>query len=306
MRYALGIDIGGTLTKIALVSPRGALLDFRTLPTLAASGPRYAMEAAEEQVREMVLSRGLDYPPPDGLGIGMPGVVDYRTGRLILSGPLAWRDVSFADLAEEVLRCPAVVDTDVNAGTLADLHFGCARDASEMLYISWGTGIGAGFAAGRRLYHSRGNAMCNFGHMPADPASDRLCYCGCRGCLEIEAGGRSMVEKVRPHLGEGISPEDIARAAEAGNEQARAVLSRSAVLIARCLAGLLAFLNPDTVVLGGGVSQCFPLIEEEFHRELRLRAPSFALNGTRVLLSQFGSSAGVIGAAMLPTDRVSG
>jgi glucokinase len=308
MTYSLGIDLGGTFTKAALVAPDGRVLAFEKLPTAAHRSP----EAVFAELRAHLEPTAAPWPPPGGCGIGVPGTVDYRSGRLGLSGPLGWRDTDLAALASAALGCRVFVDIDVNAGALADLYFGCARQSSEMLYISWGTGIGAGFIVGRRLYHSRGGAMGNFGHMPADPSSSRVCYCGARGCLEIEAGGKAMTDQVRERLATGepsilrgsdITPERLSWAAGRGDRPAVDVLNRSAVLMARALAGILAFLNPDTVVFAGGVTQCFSTILEVFDAELRRNTPTFSMATTRILQSSFGESAGAVGAALLPADR---
>lgn len=312
MDHTIGIDLGGTYSKAALVDTKGVILQACRLRTYPGQDPRQVFSALTCKLREMSAAAGIRFPPPGGCGIGVPGVVDSRTGHLLLSGPLAWKDVDLAGIAQSMLDCEAFVDIDVNTGALADLYFGCARDSRDLIYISWGTGIGAGFVAGRRLYHSQGGAMGNFGHIPADPSSQRLCYCGCRGCLEVEAGGRSMCEQAQERLQQGmpsvlcggeITPALIAGAAELRDPLALGILERSVTLMARTLAGVLAFLNPDTVVFGGGVSQCLPLIWECFERELRLRTPSFSLPLTSVKRSTFGEHAGIVGAAMLPVDR---
>jgi glucokinase len=312
MEYSIGVDLGGTYSKAALVAPDGGILQHRRLPAAPGEDPQVVLGGLASELREMSTEADLPFPPPGGCGIGVPGVVECRTGRLLLSGPLAWKDVDLADIGRSVLGCEVFVDIDVNTGALADLWFGCARDSQDLLYISWGTGIGAGFIVGRKLYHSRGCAMGNFGHMPADPSSERLCYCGCRGCLEIEAGGKSMCEQAQDCLRKGVAsllrsgevtPQSLAQAAAADDALARRILQRSAILMARALAGVLSLLNPDTVVFGGGVSQCFPVIQEDFARELRLRTPDFSLPLTKVKQSTFGEHAGVVGAAMLPADR---
>lgn len=311
--YSIGVDLGGTYTKLALVSPDGCLLASRRIAAHAGWSVEDAFREIRQEVEGMARERGVPFPAPGGCGIGVPGVVDHRTGRLVLSGALGWRDEELGAIAARALACDTAVDTDVNAGALADLYFGCARESSDMLYVSWGTGIGAGLAIGRRLYHSRGGAMCNLGHMPADPDSSRLCYCGTRGCLEIEAGGRAITEQVKERLARGepsslsgageLSPQSIAEAAKDGDALAREVLERAAMLMARVIAGVLALLNPDTVVFGGGVSQCLPLVRHAFDAELQRRAPSFSLPLTCIQASQFGENAGMLGAAMLPTAR---
>jgi glucokinase len=308
--YTFGVDLGGTSTKLALVSSDGRILQDRRLRTVANQPPMDAIAEFRPVVEEMITSAGYRYPPPAGIGIGIPGVVDYRSGWLTLSGPLGWKDVAVGELGRTVFECDVVVDTDVNAGALADLHLGNAREASEMLYISWGTGIGAGLVVSRKLYHTRGGAMCNLGHIVADPLSKMRCYCGCTGCLEVEAGGKSMVIQANDALDQGessmlsdlgeVTPEQISKAASLGDPLAQRILHRSAVLMARVLGGVLALLNPDTVIFGGGVSSCLPVIRSVFDDELRLRTPSFSIGLTTLSQSIFGESAGVVGASLLP------
>lgn len=312
--YSGGIDIGGTFVKTALVSVQdGRILADRRLPTTPEARPTEVVAGLRAVLAEMADAAGLPYPPPGGVGIGIPGVVDFQTGHLRWSGPLSWKDVALGELASQAFGCQVAVDTDVNAGALADLYFGCARQSSDVLYVSWGTGIGAGLVIARKLYHTRGGAMCNLGHMLAREASSRLCYCGCTGCLEVEAGGRAMVEQVREFLVAGVpsrlreeptvTPERIAQAAAAQDPLARRVLERAAVLVARVLGSVMALLNPDTIVFGGGVSRCLPLIREVFDGELRRRTPEFSWQSTRILESGFGENAGVVGAALLPVGH---
>jgi glucokinase len=137
-----------------------------------------------------------------------------------------------------------------------------------------------------------------------------MCYCGCAGCLEVEAGGKALTELAvaairggeESELANGgeITPKRVAEATARGDRLAKRLLERAAVLIARCLAGILSLLNPDTVIFAGGVSRCFPLVASSFFAELERSTPRFSLPLTRILLSDFGDLAGAIGAAMLP------
>lgn len=308
MNYSAGIDIGGTLVKLALVSAEGDILAEQRMPTPVETTPQDLLFQSRRKLEALSEECGLVYPPVGGCGIGIPGIVHHQSGDLKFSGPLGWNDIPFGTLARDILGCPVVIDTDVNAGALADLYFGAAKDASDMLYISWGTGIGAALAVNRKLYHSRGGAMCNLGHMPAKLSSKRLCYCGTTGCLEIEAGGKAIVEKTTElmrksghciELQEKLTPEKIVIAAAQGDTAAQTVLEEAATLLARVLAAVLALLNPDTVVFGGGVSKALPAIRSSFDEELHRRAPQFSLPLTQIMYSTFGDSAGVVGAAAL-------
>lgn len=312
--YSAGIDLGGTHTKLALVSEQGEILAFRKLPAALGRPPEAALAEAHEGLKKIAQETGLDYPPLHGCGIGTPGVVDHKTGWLAFSGPHGWRDVNLAQMARTLLGCEVSVDMDVNTGVLAELYLGCARESSDVLYVSWGTGIGAALVVSRKVYHSVGGAMCNLGHVPADPSSERLCYCGCRGCLEIEAGGRGMAEEVSRRLAAGadsilrqqpfpITPERIAWAAELQDPLAAGMLQRAAILMARALSGVLGLLNPDTVIIAGGVSRCWPIIRGTFESELRLHTPEFLLALTRIVVSDFQENAGAVGAALMRLKR---
>jgi len=308
--HAAGIDIGGTFTKIALVSQHGQIIKSDRVNTVAEAGAERTFVGLRPVIEEMSAAAGLPYPPPAGVGVGIPGTVDYRTGWLTESGPLRWVNVSLRDMAERILGCHVAVDTDANAGALADLHWGCGRESSDLVYVTWGTGIGAGLVFARKLYHAQCGAVCNLGHAPADPASTRACYCGCKGCLEVEAGGKALAEQAKERVlagaesmlrdaGGEITPERIAQAARLGDALARQILERAGMLMARVLAVVMPLLTPDTIVFGGGVSACFPLARASFERELEARAPNFVRHSTRITQSSFGGNAGVLGAATL-------
>ncbi len=313
MKFSAGIDFGGTFTKLALVDLEGNILDRDKTPSLTGSSPQHVLAHVRRTLETMCARMHLPYPPTEGCGIGLPGVVDYESGTVKLSGAFGWPGLLLRDIAGQVLGCPVGLDTDVNAGLLADLYFGHASTASEMLYVSWGTGVGAGLTVARKVYHSRNGAMGNLGHTLAAPGSDRLCFCGIRGCLEVEIGARALVEKAQAQMAAGttslmslenaLTPEQIAHAAQAGDALALEILRNAVTLLAHAVAASLAMLNPDTVIFAGGISNCMPIVRDVFDSELARTAPSFALAGVTIRASAFGASAGVVGAAKLATLR---
>jgi glucokinase len=303
MTYSAGIDLGGTASKLGLVSAGGQILAERRLPASAGEPLPALFGRLRRELEDMVLAQGLAYPPSGGAGVGVAAIVDHRRGWLKLAGTLNLENCDLRGAAETALGCPVVVDCDSNAGALADLYWGRAREARNLLYITWGTGIGAGLALNRRLYRSVGCSMGEFGHIPVEWDHPRLCYCGCRGCLEAEATGRAMEQQMSERLGQPVTVREMAAMAAAGDRQCRDALERSARLLARALAGALALLNPDCVVLGGGVSQCLRLVRPAFDEELELHSPRFAREGLTIALSDFGDSAGILGAAMLPRHQ---
>lgn len=303
MMYSAGIDLGGSWTKMGLVSDAGGILAEARQPAVPGEPLPQLFRRLRLDLERMAGAQRVPYPPPAGVGVGAAAIVDHRTGWLKLAGNLDLENCDLRGAAEGALECSVVVDCDSNAGALADLYWGQGREATNLLYITWGTGIGAGLAVKRRLYHSVGGSMGEFGHTPVEWDSPRLCYCGCRGCLEAEATGRAMEQQMSERIGRPVTVRELAREATAGDAASCQVLERSARLMARALAGALALLNPDCLVLGGGVSHCLPLVRAAFDEELEMHTPLFARQGLKVALSDFPDSAGVLGAAMLPRHQ---
>lgn len=166
------------------------------------------MAALASGLKRMAAPRGCIFRPRAVAESEFQMISDYEGGRLLCCDPWAWKDVDLGGIAHCRLGC---VIFDVNLGGLAHLSLGCAQSAQDMLCILWGAAIGGGPVLVRRLYPSRG-------HIPADRASDRLCYRGCRGCLTAEASGKGLCAQVRgplpggdapPLASEGLTPELI-------------------------------------------------------------------------------------------------
>jgi glucokinase len=303
--YSAGIDFGGTSTKLALVGADGRLLSRLGVPARPDADADPLFNELAAILAGMAAQAGLPFPPPGGAGIGVAGIVDVPAGRVVLTGALGMRGCDVQVAAERALGCPVAIESDSNAGALADLYFGSARGASDVLYLSWGSGIGAGLVVGGRLLRSQGGAAGEIGHAPVERDSPRRCYCGCRGCLEIEAGGRAIAERAGERLGRPVTVQDVVAAAgsDAGCLE---ILERAAACVARALSSAVVLLDPQCVVLGGGVSLILetPAVRAALDRELARCLPRFGRRPLTVTLSAFGSSAGVVGAALLPRHRV--
>lgn len=275
-----GIDIGGTEVKAALVGRSGNIVHLARWPFADTPDAQSCLRRAAAELGT-----------PRAVGIGVPGVVD-GDGTVRFAGGLGWRDVPLRSMAADLFGVPVAVDIDTNAGAMADVRFGSA--SGDVLYVSWGTGIGAAFVTGAKPYRSRLGAMGNLGHSQAKPDSDAECYCGVRGCLEVEAGGRAIERRT------GRSVLHVTEAAANGDESARQVLEDCATLMARTIASVAAFLNPSCIVFGGGVSGCLDVVRSRFDAEFERSSPSFTRAGLTILRSKFGANAGVIGACVLP------
>lgn len=299
--YSAGIDFGGSSTKLALVGRDGRVHAFRRVAGAPGGDLDRVFAALREALAAMAAEALLEFPPPGGAGVGVAGIVDVASGRVETTGALGMEECDLRGPAERALGCRVAVESDSNAGALADLYFGAARGADDVIYVSWGTGIGAGLVVGRRLLRGRGQAIGEIGHSRVVLEDGPRCCCGCRGCLEAEAGGAAIAARGAAVLGREVTVLDVARAAE-DNPACLAILEEAAACLARGLSPAIVLLNPQAVVLGGGVSRVLerPEARRAFDHELEQSLPLFARRTLTVSLSAFGDRAGAVGAALLP------
>lgn len=253
MTFAIGVDLGGTKTAAARVWPDGTVGDVLTAPTPARLGPT----AVFDQVAELV--RLLD--PADAVGIGAAGVVDSLAGRVIhatetLSG---WVGADIPGQLRSRLdlpaMCPLEVRNDVDAHALGEAWLGAARGHGSMLLVAVGTGVGGSVVLNGRLWTGARSVAGEIGHFPTPGAESDRCACGRFGHLEGIAAGAAIERYYRYTTGESVGGREIMVRAEAGEEAALSVVSRAATALGKAITGLVSFIDPACVVIGGGIAQ---------------------------------------------------
>lgn len=299
-RYAIGLDLGGTDLKSALVAEDGAVAAFdrrgsRVLENAVA--PFEAMAEAVGSLHERVLGRLV------GVGLGSPGVIDPASGVLRGATPHLphWRDVALRETLRLRIGLPLVVDNDANLAALAEHRAGAARGARLSLTITLGTGVGCGIVADGRVLHGAFGGAGEIGHLPLG-TGEVPCACGVPGCIEPEASGSGLVEGARRA---GLDVTEAAAVFErlaAGDRVARGLVERMADRLGRTIASAVTMLNPDVVVVGGGVAQAgAPLLDP-----VRAAVARYALEshraGLEVVPAELGERAGVVGAGLLAWD----
>lgn len=245
----LGIDIGGTKTLAALVGPDGTVLDRARADTPAAQGPDAVLRTAAE------LARRLGGTGP--VGVGAAGVIDPATGavRYATDSLPGWAGTAVADVLAERIGRTVVVENDVNAAALGETWAGAARGSAHVLLVAVGTGLGGGLVRGGRVEHGARGGAGEVAHLPA-PDADRLpCGCGRTGHLEGVASGTGLARAYRLRTGADVTGAEVAARSAAGDAAAAAVLATAGRALGRALAGLVALLDPQTVVLAGGAGQ---------------------------------------------------
>jgi glucokinase len=312
----IGLDLGGTTLKAALVSTTGEILYETRYDTEQERGDRLFA-----QIVEAALSLR-DHPQAGGrvtaVGIGVPGLVNRQTNRIEVLTNLP--ELSHVDIIGELsaaVGLPVAMDNDANAAAYAELQVGAARGRRDVFFVTLGTGIGSGLIINGQIYRGAAGFAGEFGHMTIDPEGIE-CGCGNVGCLETIASGPNIVRRTRERLyrdrtsslsrlaiprDREFTAEDIARAAREGDEMAQVMMERTGMFLGIALAAVINLLNIEMVVMGGGVMEAGDLILKPTIKETRRRAFPPSFNSCEIVIAKAGPSAGMIGAALLARDQ---
>lgn len=283
----LGVDIGGTKIAAAQASSIGADISIArsvTVPTLAAEGYEMSIGQLHEAIEHCLT------PEVAAIGICAPGPLNPKTG-LILNPPNlpGWHNIPLAAQIRTRYGLPCCVENDANAAGLAETKFGAARGFDSVLYVTISTGIGTGIILNGHIYHGKNGAAGEGGHVSIDYRSSTICNCGTPGCIEALASGTAL--RLR-----GISPESMTDAQ----------LDELAVMLSAWLGSTLNLLDPDVIVIGGGISQ----IGDPLFTRLRALVPKRSINQfaseTPIVPAMLASNVGILGAASAALDLLSG
>lgn len=291
-RFRVGIDVGGTKIEGIVLDSHGGELTRLRRSTPVKDGYAAVVQGIVDVYRELADSVG---DAEHTLGIGTPGSISPATGLLrncnatVMNGnPL------YSDLATR-LRRPFAMTNDANCFALAEARLGAAAGAERVLGLVLGTGVGGGLVAGGRVVHGRNAIAGEWGHMVLDPAGPP-CYCGRRGCTERYLSGPSFEQNYAATAGTATGAARIVELARKGDQRAGLVLDQFLARFAHAVANVIAVLDPDVIVLGGGLAS----IDEIYTvGARRLRDVVFSDTfDTPILRNKLGNEAGVFGAAM--------
>lgn len=293
-RCAIGIDLGGTNIFGGLVDGSGRLVATAKRPTPASEGHGAVFAVMKVMIRELLAQTGGRRVA--GIGLGIPGLLDRAAGISILSPNLGWRQVPVRpEFAEFGL--PLEMDNDVRCHALGELHFGAARGASDVILITLGTGIGSGIILNGALYRGSAGLAGEIGHIPLEPGGP-LCGCGKRGCFEAVAGGNAIGRRAQ-EAGIGATARELFEKAATGDEQALTLVDRVAYDLGRGISAYVNVMNPQRVIVGGGVAQAGELLLAPLRRYARAETMPGIRDTFAILPATLGDEAGAVGAAAL-------
>ena len=297
-QHRLGIDLGGTKIEAVLLGPGGAVLDRRRVPTPRHPNPRKEYADILDAVTNLTEKAGEHCPPssPCTVGIGIPGAIDPDTGLVQNANTTSLTGKPLKQDLERRLGCPVGMENDANCFTLAESLQGAGRGYGLVFGIIMGTGCGGGLCINGKLHRGRHLIAGEWGHFSVDPGGAR-CYCGNAGCVETKISGGGVEKNFQKKFGRRLTMNQITQGYRDGDPESGVVFDEFLEDFGRCLGGLISLLDPDAVVLGGGLSN----IRELYTLGLaRVRRYAFHHHiETPILKNRLGDSAGVFGAAWI-------
>lgn len=293
-RCAVGIDVGGTNIFAGLVDGTGRLLTTLKRPTPVAEGPAGIFGAMRAIVRE--LSGRVEGRELVGIGLGMPGLIDRKRGLSVFSPNTGFQNVPiFPEFAEFGL--PVDVDNDVRAHANGELKFGAGKGCRNFILITLGTGIGSGIVLDGQLYYGPGSTAGEIGHITLEPGGP-LCGCGKRGCFEAIASGRNIGRRAK-EAGIAATSRELFEKAAAGDAAALALVDKVAYDLGRGISIYAHLMNPERVIVGGGVAQAGDLLFGPMRRYAEQESMPGVRGTYEIVPAVFGDEAGIVGAAAL-------
>ena len=315
MGKRIGIDVGGTNVKIALVDKSGKIIYSNSVPTYAKMGYEYTVNNIKQAIKDLMKETNTTAKDIDGIGFDFPGQVDYKTCVVKLAPNIpGWVNVPIAQMIEEEFHIPTRIDNDVRCAALGEMKFGAGQGCENFVCITVGTGIGSGLVVNGQLVRGASNAAGEIGHIKLQMKDGLICGCGDTGCLEAYASGPSIVAMAQDYIKGGkstkfremaaaeggeITPYMVAKAAEAGDPVAKRIFAIVGEYIGIGLTSVINLLNPEKVIIGGGVAEAGDLLLDPIRKTIKERAMVVAGSAVEIVPAQLGNSAGVIGASML-------
>ena len=300
-KYVVGVDVGGTNIKLGLVHPRGIVIARSHFPTKPfVSSKKKLISVLAHEIKKIIVSQGLKIKQVAGVGVGLPGLVNYDKGvvRFLPNIP-GWKNVPLKSILEKKTGLPVFVDNDVKLITLAEWKFGAGRGVGHLICLTLGTGVGSGLILDNRLYRGAANAAGELGHMPLNEEGP-ACNCGGFGCFEKYVGNKSLfalAEKImnKPEM----TTQKMFILANEGNKKALQFWHQAATRIGNGLVGVVNLFNPELIVIGGGVSNNEKYLFPTIKAVIKKRAMSLQGAMVKIKRPQFGDDAGIIGAQVL-------
>jgi predicted NBD/HSP70 family sugar kinase len=289
---------------VAITDLIGTPLAERTGDVDIGLGPEAVLEWVAERFTDLLAQAGSSAADVRGIGIGVPGPVEFETGRPV-SPPImpGWDGFGIPEWFAERYPAPVLVDNDVNIMARGE-HGVRWPTTKDFLLIKVGTGIGCGVITRGQIHHGADGAAGDIGHIRATSREDVICRCGNVGCLEAVAGGRSLAQQLAAAGEPATRSRDVVALVLAGNPVAVRLVRDAGRVLGEVLAGIVNFFNPTVIVIGGDIADAREQLLAGVREGIFRRSLPLATRNLRIVPCELGDRAGVIGAAMMVIDHV--
>ncbi|HHU5076386.1 TPA: ROK family glucokinase [Streptococcus agalactiae] len=317
----LGIDLGGTTIKFGILTLEGEVQEKWAIETNTLENGRHIVSDIVESLKHRLSLYGLTKDDFLGIGMGSPGAVDRSSKTVTGAFNLNWADTQeVGSVIEKEVGIPFFIDNDANVAALGERWVGAGANNPDVVFVTLGTGVGGGVIADGNLIHGVAGAGGEIGHMIVDPENGFTCTCGNKGCLETVASATGVVRVARQLAeqyegssaikaaidnGDTVTSKDIFIAAEDGDKFANSVVERVSRYLGLAAANISNILNPDSVVIGGGVSAAGEFLRSRVEKYFVTFAFPQVKKSTKIKIAELGNDAGIIGAASLANQQAS-
>ena len=307
MTYAIGIDLGGTAIKYALVNANGALIEEGQVATPAKEGAEAIISTLKKIVGGLQIVAANRGVTPTSIGIGTPGIVDEQTGT-VLGGAenlAGWENIPLAEILNTFSGLPVSVNNDANVMGLAEAAFGAAKGCTDVIFLTIGTGIGGAIIINGKLFGGYKNRGTELGHIPFI-ANGEPCACGAVGCLEHYASAAAMVRRYKEkaaqqglQLPAEVDGRYITQLYHQGDITAQEAIHENCRYLGQAIAGFINIFSPQKVVIGGGLADAGDFYIERIRQETARFVLSDCAINTTIERASLGNRAGCLGATVL-------
>lgn len=312
----IGIDLGGTNIRGGLVDDLGNIINRRQEPTLAKEG-------ADSVVNRLIhfiefLSSQNSTLELKGIGVGCPGIIDIEQGVIHKSPNLpGFKDVPLKRILHEHFRVPSFIENDANTIAFGEKYYGVGKDVSSLVCLTLGTGVGGGIILDNKLWHGFNGMAAEVGHITIIPDGIK-CGCGNNGCLEVYASATAVVNRAIDLISKGkesklkdifksgakLTAKMVYEAALENDLLSCQILDQTGKYLGIGIADLINLLNPEMIVIGGGMASAWDLLFPPMSLEIKKRAFDIPAQSARIVRAQLGDDAGIFGAAALVSHAV--
>lgn len=299
--YIIGVDLGATHLQVLLTDLEARPVVRLQEPFVMENGPERGLDRIAYLIKQALQQAHLDMERVFGVGIGVPGPLDFATGKPIFPPIMpGWHDTPIRERLRDRLGKPVHLDNDANLGAIGEYWWGAGRGARNVAFIKVGTGIGCGLILEGQIYRGEIGSAGEIGHTVIDEDGPP-CRCGSAGCLETLAAAPAILQAAvaqdpalaaRKHL----SILDLIEAAQSGHQLSRHLFAQAGRRIGTALTSLVNLLNPGIIVIGGGLARAGDLLMEPLRETVCQRALPIAVQGTRIAESELGPDTIAIGA----------